>query len=45
MRVSKKELDYQRQVEDLRAVAQSQAVQVAAEIAEKISGARRNQER
>ncbi len=45
VRVSKKEQDYQRQVEDLRAVAQSQAVQVVAEIAEKISGARRNQER
>ncbi|GAB2798407.1 DNA invertase Pin-like site-specific DNA recombinase [Hymenobacter luteus] len=45
VRVSKKEQDYQRQVEDLRAVAQSQAVQVVAEIAEKISGAKRNQER
>ncbi|MCB2380425.1 recombinase family protein [Hymenobacter sp. BT635] len=45
MRVSKKEQDYQRQVEDLRAVAQSQAVQVVAEIAEKISGAKRNQDR
>ncbi|WP_046247458.1 recombinase family protein [Hymenobacter terrenus] len=45
VRVSKKEQDYQRQVEDLRAVAQSLAVQVVAEIAEKISGARRNQER
>jgi len=42
---SKKEQDYQRQVEDLRAVAQSQAVQVVAEISEKISGAKRNQER
>ncbi|GAA4020304.1 recombinase family protein [Hymenobacter fastidiosus] len=45
VRVSKKEQDHQRQVEDLRAVAQSQAVQVVAEIAEKISGARRNQDR
>jgi DNA invertase Pin-like site-specific DNA recombinase len=45
VRVSKKEQDYQRQVEDLRAVAQRQAVQVVAEIAEKISGAKRNQER
>ncbi len=49
VRVSKKEQDYQRQVEDLRAVARSQAVQVVAEIAdeiaEKMSGARRNQER
>ena len=45
VRVSKKEQDYQRQVEDLRAVAQSQAVQVVAEISEKISGAKRNQDR
>jgi len=45
VRVSKKEQDYQRQVEDLRAVARSQAVQVVAEISEKISGAKRNQER
>ena len=45
VRVSKKEQDYQRQVEVLRAAAQSQAVQVVAEIAEKISGAKRNQER
>ena len=44
VRVSKKEQDYQRQVEDLRAVAQSQAVQVVAEISEKISGAKRNQD-
>jgi len=45
VRVSKKEQDYQRQVEDLRAVARSQGVQVVAEIAEKMSGAKRNQER
>lgn len=45
VRVSKKEQDYQRQVEDLRAVAQSRAVQVVAEIAGKMSGARRNQDR
>ena len=45
VRVSKKEQDYQRQVEDLRAVAHSQGVQVVAEIAEKISGAKRNQDR
>ena len=32
VRVSKKEQDYQRQVEDLRAVARSQAVKVVAEI-------------
>ena len=45
VRVSKKEQDYQRQVEDLRAVAQQQGIQVVAEIAEKISGAKRNQDR
>ncbi|MBC3789370.1 recombinase family protein [Spirosoma utsteinense] len=45
VRVSKKEQDYQRQLEDLRAVAQSQSVQVVAEISEKISGAHSNQER
>ena len=45
VRVSKKEQDYQRQVEDLRAVAQHQGVQVVAEISEKISGAKRNQDR
>ena len=45
VRVSKKEQDYQRQVEDLRAVAYSQGVKVVAEIAEKISGAKRNQDR
>ena len=32
-------------MEDLRAVARSQAIQVVAEIAEKISGARKNKER
>lgn len=45
VRVSKKEQDYQRQLEDLRSLAKSQAVQVVAEISEKISGARTNQER
>lgn len=45
VRVSKKEQDYQRQLEDLRGVAQNQSVQVAAEISEKISGIRANQER
>jgi len=45
VRVSKKEQDYQRQLEDLRAVAQIQSVDVVAEISEKISGARMNQER
>lgn len=45
VRVSKKEQDYHRQLEDLRAVAQSQLVEVVAEISEKISGSRTNQER
>ena len=45
VRVSKKEQDYQRQLEDLRVVAQTQSVQVVAEISEKISGVRTNQER
>lgn len=45
VRVSKREQDYQRQLEDLRAVAQSQSVQVVAEISEKISGVRSNKER
>ena len=43
VRVSKREQDYQRQIEDLRAVAQS--LQVVAEIAEKVSGAKNSQER
>ncbi|QHV95632.1 recombinase family protein [Spirosoma endbachense] len=45
VRVSKKEQDYHRQLEDLRAVAQTQSVRVVAEISEKISGVRTNQER
>ena len=45
VRVSKREQDYQRQLEDLRVVARSQSVQVVAEISEKISGVRTNQER
>lgn len=45
VRVSKKEQDYQRQVEDLRALAKDQGVSVVAEIAEKISGAKENRER
>lgn len=45
VRVSKREQDYQRQLEDLRAVAKSQSVQVIAEISEKISGIRTNLER
>ena len=45
VRVSKKEQDYHRQVEDLHAVAQTQSVHIVAEISEKISGVRTNQER
>ncbi len=45
VRVSKREQDYQRQLEDLRAVAKNQSVQVVAEISEKISGIRTNLER
>ena len=44
VRVSKREQDYQRQIEDLRIVAQSQHVEIVAEISEKISGAKSNQE-
>ncbi len=45
VRVSKKEQDYQRQLEDLRVVAQTQSVHVVAEISEKISGAHMNEVR
>ncbi|WP_293692607.1 recombinase family protein, partial [Spirosoma sp. 48-14] len=45
VRVSKKEQDYHRQLEDLRAVAQTQSAHVVTEISEKISGVRTNQER
>lgn len=45
VRVSKREQDYQRQLEDLRAVAKNQSVRVVAEISEKISGVRTNLER
>jgi len=45
VRVSKREQDYQRQLEDLRAVAKIQSVRVVAEISEKISGVRTNLER
>ena len=45
VRVSKREQDYQRQIEDLRAVAQTQNLRIVAEIAEKVSGAKYNQER
>ncbi len=38
-------IQYQRQLEDLRAVAENQSVQVVAEISEKISGIRTNLER
>ena len=39
------EQDYQRQLEDLRVVAQTQNVEIVKEIAENISGAKTNQER
>lgn len=45
VRVSKKEQDYQRQLEDLRALAKTQNLEIIAEIAEKVSGAKNNQER
>lgn len=45
VRVSKREQDYQRQLEDLRVVAQTQKVEIIREIAEKISGAKSNKER
>ena len=43
--VSKREQDYQRQLEDLRALAKTQNLEIIAEIAEKISGVKDNQER
>ena len=45
VRVSKREQDYQRQLEGLRALAKTQNLEIVAEIAEKISGAKENQER
>jgi len=45
VRVSKREQDYQRQLEDLRALAKTQNLEIVAEIAEKISGAKNNEER
>jgi DNA invertase Pin-like site-specific DNA recombinase len=45
VRVSKREQDYQRQLEDLRALAKTQNLEIVTEIAEKISGAKDNQER
>lgn len=45
VRVSRRDQDYQRQLQDLRAAAASMGVEVVQEIAEKISGATRNQER
>ena len=45
VRVSKREQDYQRQLEDLRALAKTQNLEIIAEIAEKISGAKENQKR
>lgn len=45
VRVSKREQEYQRQLEDLRALAKAQNLEIVAEIAEKVSGAKNNQER
>jgi DNA invertase Pin-like site-specific DNA recombinase len=45
VRVSKREQDYQRQIEDLRVVAQTQSLRIVAEISEKVSGAKYNQKR
>ena len=45
VRVSRKDQDYQRQLQDLRTVAATMGVIVVKEITEKISGATRNQER
>jgi DNA invertase Pin-like site-specific DNA recombinase len=45
VRVSKREQDYQRQLEDLRALAKTQNLEIVAEIAEKVSGAKSNLER
>jgi DNA invertase Pin-like site-specific DNA recombinase len=45
VRVSKREQEYQRQLEDLRALAKTQNLEIVAEITEKISGAKSNQER
>ncbi len=45
VRVSRRDQDYQRQIQDLRAIAISMDVEVVKEIAEKISGATKNQHR
>jgi DNA invertase Pin-like site-specific DNA recombinase len=45
VRASKREQEYQRQLEDLRALAKAQNLEIVAEIAEKVSGAKNNQER
>lgn len=45
VRVSRKDQDYQRQLQDLRAVAATMGVNVVKEISEKISGATQNRER
>lgn len=45
VRVSKREQDYQRQLEDLRVLAKTQNLEIVAEIAEKISGAKNNEDR
>lgn len=45
VRVSKKEQEYQRQIEYLRVVALAQQMEIVAEIAQKVSGSVGNQER
>jgi len=45
VRVSKREQDYERQLQDLRTVAETMGLEVVAEIAEKIGGSKSNQER
>jgi DNA invertase Pin-like site-specific DNA recombinase len=45
VRVSKREQDYQRKLEDLRALVKTQNLEIVAVIAEKVSGAKNNEER
>jgi len=45
VRVSKREQDYQRQIEDLRTIAKAKGVKIVQEISEKISGAKENIDR
>ncbi|CAA7393828.1 recombinase family protein [Chryseobacterium fistulae] len=45
VRVSKRDQDYQRQIEDLRTIAKTKGVKIVKEISEKISGIKKNIER